>query len=364
VNAIRFYKEKDQSVATHLALSWKGRVRYTVPRDSTGRRACWQVFHPGQIEVPLRAMARFPKLLGAVSCVEDESLAIIRGEIGNDVGLSSCRVGAEGVWQKYSILFLDKTTTEPLYIVKAGFGEGVNTLLENEASWLKHLREQPSLAPYIPELVAYHPGTDLCFIAQSVLSGTLEFELENLQLEFLRKLQVSSFQSLPYEDSKLYKAQTQSIEGLSRHLTSAWSTRLDLGLEQINQSLSGATIALVAAHRDFTPWNVRIENGISKVFDWEFADSEQFPMFDPLHFALTPLALKGRSTGKLIQCIFDTLRLCQDAFDAKFCYEGKAQALGYLIGICTFYLSSVKGNYDTNPVLDSYALVIDRLCAT
>jgi len=359
----RFYKAQDRSVATHLALSWKGTVRYTVPRDSIGQRACWKVFKPGHLEIPLRAMARFPKLLSAVSCVEDENLAFIRREIGSEAGLSCCRAGSAGVWQKHTILLLNKTTAEPLYIVKAGFGAEVKSLLENEAGWLSRLKGQPSLAPHIPELVAHHSRADLCFVAQSVLSGKFEFKLGESQLEFLRKLQDSSLKSLRYENSKLYRTMTWRLQELSGLLTPAWSARLNRGLERINQALSGHPIALVAAHRDFTPWNVRAENGISKVFDWEFADTEQFPMIDPLHFALTPLALKTRSTERLMNCIFDTLRLCQASFAAQFCYEAQAQALGYLISVCTFYLSSVKGNYETNPVLDSYALVIDRLCA-
>src|SRR5580698_10793178 len=110
----KFYVESDPRIGTHIALRWKGRVRYTIPRELSGHEACWRVFNPGRLGIPLRAMARWPRLFGATMCVESDELATIRAAIGDPAGNSYCRSGAEGVWSKDTILFLDHRTSEPL----------------------------------------------------------------------------------------------------------------------------------------------------------------------------------------------------------------------------------------------------------
>jgi hypothetical protein len=334
----RFYKTQDQSIATHLALSWKGRVRYTVPRDSSGRRACWGVFHPGRLELPLRAMARLPHLLGAVACAETEDLTTIRKGIGEEAGLSCCRAGAQGAWQKDSILLLNKRTNEPLYLVKAGAVAAVGPLLQNEADWLRRLRDVPSLVGRIPELVSYRSGPDMCFVAQTSLAGELDFRLGESQFDFLRGLQESSLQTKHYEDSEFCRTIDSRISDLSGCLSDAWSSRLQIAARRVKQSLSQVPILVVAAHNDFTPWNIRLKRGVALVFDWEFAAYEQLPLFDPLHFALTPMALSGRPIAKMIERMQGTLQHCRQSFKSEFCYEAQTQALAYLVNICTLYL--------------------------
>ena len=185
----RFYTAQDEAAGTHLGLRWKGRVRYVVPREWVGRNACWKLFKPGMLGIPMRAKAAMPRLLGSIACVESENLAIIREAIGKETGLSCSRAGAEGVWSKETILFLDTNTDEPLYLAKAGTGEAVDALLRNESNWLRTLGDQPSLSGHIPELVAHCSGKDLCFVAQRALPGSLDFRLGQLHFEFLRKLQ-------------------------------------------------------------------------------------------------------------------------------------------------------------------------------
>ena len=362
VEVSRFYRSTDQSFGTHLALRWKGRVRYTVPREAASQRACWKFFQPGRLDVPLRAMAHLPRLLGAVSCVEAENLASIRGAIGTAPGLSCCRAGAPGPWSKDTILFLDKRLSAPLYVVKAGTGEEVCNFLRNEADWLRALRDSPFLHNNVPELVVHRSGPDLCFLAQNTLSGSVDFELGELQLGFLQKLQESSVQSMRYQDSRLYRTLSSRIGELSGLLTQSWSNRLDSAMRKIEHSLSGSPTPFVASHNDFTPWNIRIEQGIVKVFDWEYADHEQFPLFDPLQFILMPRALNGQSVARMVQSMYETFQLCEKWLGIERCYKPQTQVLGYLLSICTLYLRSVRGNYRSHTVLDLYALLIDELC--
>jgi hypothetical protein len=357
-----FYKTEVQSRATHLALRWNGRVRFTVSREADGQQACWKVFSPGRLELPLRAMVRLPRLLGSVSCVESERLASIREAVGNEAGLSCCRAGTLGPWSKDTILLLNKKTAEPLYIVKAGVGEAVDSLLRNEAHWLRTLRDRASLIDHIPELVAHRSGADLSFVAQTPLFGRIDFELGEWPFAFLRKLQEHSRQTLTLQESRLYRNLRSRMKDIGGLLPESWSTRLEKGMRRIEQSLSDAPILFVDAHGDFTPWNIRVERGVAKVFDWEYADSEQLPLFDPLHFTLMPMALKSRPAAEMLQTMRKTLQICQQQLGEDMCLEGETQALAYMMNLCILYLWSEGGKTGSSSVLQSYTRMIDHIC--
>ncbi|MGA9070577.1 MAG: hypothetical protein WB424_10010, partial [Terracidiphilus sp.] len=61
VEASQFYLPAEPIAATHLVLRWRGRTRFTVPVDKGAQAACWRLFQPGRIEVPLRLSARLPQ---------------------------------------------------------------------------------------------------------------------------------------------------------------------------------------------------------------------------------------------------------------------------------------------------------------
>jgi hypothetical protein len=358
----RFYDAQNQLRGTHVALRWNGRMRYAVPCEPAAQKACWKIFQPGRLELPLRAMASLPRLCGAINCVESETLVSIRKTIGYEAGFSCCRTGAPGPWSKDTILLLDDRTVTPLCIVKGGAGEAVGSLLRNEANWLQSLQAQASLGEHVPRLIGYHQAADLSFVAECPLPGRRDDSFGKLHSVFLRKLQDFSRQTMRLEESRLYLNLCARLKGLNGRLSPAWSDRLDKGMRQIEKTLSGPPILLVAAHNDFTVWNIRVESGIARVFDWEYADHGQFPLFDPLHFALMPMALRNSSTIKMVQSMRNTIQLCRQWLGEESCYEGQTQALAYLMNLCTLYLSSMKGKYDFNPVLDGYANIIDHLC--
>lgn len=358
----RFYQAQNGLEGTHLALRWKGRVRYTVPREATGQQACWKAFRPGILGIPLRALARLPRLLNSASCNEGAQFKLIREAIGSDAGLSCCRAGAAGPWAKDTILLLDKKSIEPLYFVKTGMGAAVDSLLQNEAHWLRKLREEMTLTKHIPALVSHRSGEDFCFVVQCPLSGHLDFSLGAAQVDFLRKLQKSSFQLMQYEDSGLCRTLDSRFADLDGLLSEAWSIRIKRALQRIKDSLSQSSMLFVTAHNDFTPWNVRVQHERAYVFDWEYAANEHLPLFDPLHFVLLPMVLRGSSTGKMVQKANETLQRCHMWFGTEPCNEMQAQVLAYLVNLCTLYLLSDRGKSDSSPVLESYARMIDYTC--
>ncbi len=356
----RFYTARDRADGTHLALRWKGRVRYTVPREPAGQHACWKLFKPGKLGIALRAMARLPRFPGSVACVESENLETIREAIGKEAGLSSCRAGAPGPWSKDTILLLDKKDAKPLYLVKAGAGEAVDALLRNEAHWLSTLRDNESLVDHIPELVAHRSGADVCFVAQRAVSGNLDFRLGTPQRDFLLKLQRSSFRSMRFEDSILCRTLKSRIADLEGHQTEAWSKRMVKAMRTITESLSHAPVLLAAAHNDFTPWNIRIENGLALVFDWEYAAHEQLPLFDLLHFVLLPMALRSRPTSTMLQRMQETLQLGRQWLGEELCYAAQTQALAYLMNVATLYFWGARWRSISHPLFESYGHIIDH----
>jgi hypothetical protein len=355
----RFYKTEGRAVGTHIALRWNGRVRFTVPREIAAQRVCWRTFRPGRLEFPLLAMARLPWFFGAVNCVETESLASIRQTLGNEAGVSCRRAGL--LKDKDTILFLDGGA-KPKYMVKARAGKDVDSLLGNEAAWLLRLHSQETIADQVPELIAHRSEADFCFLAQTVLSGNLDHRLKKPQFEFLRKLQKYSVRSMRYEDSILGRTLNTRLTNLRGLLSDAWSTRLDKAMQRIERSVSRAPELLVAAHNDFISWNIRVRHNVASVFDWEYAADEQFPLFDPLHFVLAPMASKNRTATAIIYAMHETIQLCRHGLDSRMCYEPEIQSLAYFVNLCTLYLWTVKGSYGTHPVLDNYAEVMDRLC--
>lgn len=357
----RFYTHHDGIGASHLALSWKGRVRYTVPRDRAAQKACWEIFRPGPLGLAFRSMARLPRIFGSANCVEGVQIERIRQEIGTEAGQSCCRAGAAGPWSKDTIVLLDSHQPIPLYFAKAGVGDDVNMLLENEAKWLRRLGDQPDFAGHVPRLLAHHAGKDLCFVVQQALSGETDFNLGAAQLNFLRKLQGASLKEMRFEESVLYRtlcSRTSDLEGL---LPAPWSIRIEGAISRICKSLSNSHVPAVIAHNDFTPWNIRVIGDRCAVFDWEYAAEEQLPLFDPLHFALLPMALKQRPAEKMKQRMLEIVQLGQKWFGLKMCEQAHTQALAYLINVCTLYLWSFRGNYKPDPIVESYGRLIDLL---
>lgn len=360
-NSNSLYQIRNQSGSSHITLRLNGRDRFTVPRNRAAQSVCWKTFQPGRLELPLRAIASLPRLLGATGCVEGENLNIIRQTVGNEAGLSCCRYGSPGPWSKNTILFLHKEKVEPVYIVKAGAGSAVAHLLRNEANWLRTLSAMPSLAIHVPDLVAYQSGKELSFVAQRLFTGILDLKFGNPHAEFLNKLHSMSLQVMLYKDSQLYRNLNFRMENLRGLLSSAWLSRLTAAMEKIDQALSGKTLPFVAAHNDFIPWNIRVLHGTVKVFDWEYADYQQLPLFDLIHFALMPLVFKRTHPDLMAYHLKNAIQQAKQWLGEDYYRESQVQLLAYLVNLCTLYLFAEQGNAKPGPVLESYAKIIDLM---
>lgn len=357
-----FYEVKDGAASTHLALRWKGRLRYVIPRHPKAQPVCWALFQPGRLGYALRVMARFPRWSGATACSESAVVAWIRSEIGTDTGLSCLRSGAEGIWHKDTILLLNKRSGEPELVVKAGAANAVGTLLGNEATWLRMLGGQPQFEDWVPQLAASGTGQDLSFLAQTTVSGDMSFALDDTHLEFLRRFQNLTLQSLSLEETFFWQTLNHRIKELSTVLPEAWVQRFQRALTVVSQALSGSRLPVTGAHNDFTAWNIRLSRGTAKVFDWEYAAWQQLPLFDPLHFSLAPMALRSESVQRMERKMHETIASCGRALGRERCYRPREQALAYLLNLCTLYMWADRGRKNSHPTLVSYGALMDKLC--
>jgi len=362
-NTGHLYQGESAAASTHLALNWRGRLRYVVPRNRRAQHAAWHFFHPGRTRVVFEAMTRMPHLLGAIRCVESAALVAIRSAMGSQASFSCCNAGAGGVWSKYTVLLLDEQTIEPICFVKAGAGAAIGKLLQNEAGWLSSLRDEPSLAGHVPALIAHCAGKDLDFLAQSPLKGSSSGVLGQPHFDFLKKLQAYAPRALRFRDSILYRTLHTRISDLEGLLPEKWSHRIARAMKKMESSLAASSTLFVAAHNDFTPWNIRLVNGRACVFDWEFAAHEQFPLFDPLHFALSPLALEGRPVNEILRAMSETARQCRLSLGEEQCSNPEIQTLAYLVNLCTLYQWADGGTRNSHPTLVTYAGMIDSIIA-
>lgn len=362
-NTGHLYQGESAAAATHLALNWRGRLRYVVPRDRRAQRAAWHFFHPGRIRAVLEPMILLPRLLGTMHCAENAHLTAIRTAIDMQRGYSCCVGGAEGVWSKDTLMFLCEGSAQPLYLVKAGAGPVVDRLLACEALWLRTLSVEPALHSHIPEIVAHCGGAGLCFLAQTPLPGRRNFRIGTAHFNFLRALHNWSARNLRYPESDLARNLRVRLSSLQNKLPQRWIERLSSAVEHIEMKYGDSPELFTVSHGDFSPWNTLIHQDRVLVFDWEFAAAEQLPLFDPLHFALKLPALKAVPLAQMNAVLEETLAACMTHLPHEFCRHSKTQALAYLTNVCTHFLNDDPSLASGNRALNAYAALMDHLLA-
>lgn len=198
-------------------------------------------------------------------------------------------------------------------------------------------------------------------MAQSVLPGHSDFALGEPHFAFLRKFHAYSRRSLRWEESRLSLNLQERLRDLAEMLSPDWSVRIPNAMRRLEKSFSAEPVAMTAAHNDFTPWNIRIQDGVARIFDWEYACQEQLPLFDPLHFVLMPMALARRPKEAMLAQMHKTLQLCSQRLGSEAACQPRAQALAYLMNLCTLYLWGARHTPGPNLVLAGYAQLIDQL---
>jgi hypothetical protein len=239
----------------------------------------------------------------------------------SDFGLLLGNANAPG--RRWIYLIFD-SDAQPCGIVKAGVSDRARELIRAEASFLQKL---PHGGGFFPNL-----------------RGTLESSVSAVAMDFLHGRP-------PCDTSLIYATLSPWMKTHHRRLDefAAWTRVRKSGapkseIELVEKSLSSNALAEVLMHGDFAPWNIRQQNEVWMVIDWERGDFEGVPGWDWFHFEIqVDVLVKKKSAGDVLASLLKTMK--SDDFQA---YAGRAGFSGKEIAVlCSYLAHAIYANRQT-----------------
>lgn len=271
-------------------------------------------------------------------------------------------LGTPGPYNKPSILILDSMAV-PRSLVKIATTNAAKNLISNEAAWLASLNEHEDLRLHIPSLIrSCHIESSLALV-QSIATGRFSRKtMTHEHVEFVNRLQRAYPCTDQFLGSEMHLAMLRRYTALRPLLSANWNARIAEALDRLEAAFSNVPLPMVAAHRDFAPWNIRDMHGRLFVFDWEYASLGYAPLYDLFHFLLIPRVVRRPLTPNDIRDALRTALFHAAHFDAgdKKTSAPAAQLLSYFLDVCLFYLESNNGNDSRDSVVQRYGILIDN----
>jgi len=345
------------SEATHFAPAAFG-GRLLLPRGQRARNAALKIF----VSQRQRAVGYFQALFNAGSSPTfrlDPAFARAVAPIaeGNDVAIW---FGTPGPLNKLSFAVIDPQGHVSA-IGKIGNRPATAALLHNEAAWLRRCGSYPELVRHVPKLIATITVGDTPILVQSVVDGkTPRLRPGTAQASFQSTLHaLTAATELRIEDSKMWLTIREHLTCVRPSLPILWLERIERGMTRLLDYPD--RIAFAAAHRDFTPWNMRLEHGSLRVFDWEYASDEYGTAYDLLHYCLLPRVLRGARPH--INVILEQAAATAKTANLLSCYgdQLRTQAIAYFLDVCLFYMASRGGWIAGDKVVEGYGDLLDQL---
>jgi hypothetical protein len=159
-------------------------------------------------------------------------------------------------------------------------GEPREALIAGEAEMLRHLnRRHPTDGP-APTLLFEGGREDLYLTVQAAIAGRPgERTMTAAHRLFLARLQEGPPRSA--RESGLVRQLHRRAERW--YPADATFQRL---LRQLDADLTPLVLPSAVVHGDFAPWNVRMDRGRLRAFDWEYGSVDGLPHLDALHHEL------------------------------------------------------------------------------
>lgn len=243
---------------------------------------------------------RLGLLPGDPVCVEgaealDDACSALLGE---PVTLAF-RIGTPGAYQKVAALVLD-SLGRPTAFAKIAAGALAVDKVKHEASILRRLALHESVAPLVPRVLGTGETASSVLLLITVAPdrrGPLRWN--RLHGTFLDLIHQKTGRYGSLRSSGLWRNLQRSLPDFYGTLSDSWSERIDRAMEALADG--GATeTRLQLTHRDFTPWNTRVDDqGRLFTFDWEFAESDYPAAIDELHFAAMRSAVGNSKAARL-----------------------------------------------------------------
>lgn len=168
----------------------------------------------------------------------------------------------------------------PLAFAKLSGSLLAEQLLRHEAGVLRALAVNPGVAQVAPHLLFEGEIERTYITVVSALPGhSPGLELTASHQRFLATL---------HGDVRKPATATALVRSLPHRAAALPSPRPDLlaVLHDAIPALEGLSLPETIVHGDFTPWNLREQEGRISAFDWEYAELDGLPLWDELHHTL------------------------------------------------------------------------------
>jgi len=352
-------------MATHRSYPSGREARLIVPLNHRWCRKGLRFFFPykTRLGLQIRSLRQFLRRVPSRDYFcEGPALREIKSKVGAEALHAVIRLGTPGPFRKQTVLFLNENGQE-VAVAKIGSTPLSIRQVQREVEWLRRLSAEPSMRKYTPTLLADGKVADAWMVMQGVCSGAFVSSKPGFpHIRFLSAFQDLFREECPYHETQMYREMSRRFEALTPHLSQIWMERASRAFSHLDAGYADGPTTVVAAQRDFAPWNMRLRAGQLAVFDWEYASFGYLPLYDLFHFFLMPLAVRSSITfSKIKHVLGEVTRLgTLIAGSPQGCKAPSLQLLAYLLDVSLFYLESRDGLDTGDTVMDCFGQLIDQ----
>lgn len=280
-----------------LASPNREQPRWLLPMQVAKRRMAMALYEPqklrGKVLKQLLSVG-FP-LGDAVIVPEAATLTkLLARLLDTDVQIAMS-IGTAGPFQKLTVL-VSSPTNGVVAFAKVANGTRAARSLENEQRILEQIEAEADLRDHVPRAIALEAWNDTVVLVTT--PGPFERGSGNFGAAhdtFLRRVEAVWGARLPFGESPMWATMRAHHHEVAGSVGEAWSSRYERALQTLDREMATQSVNVTLAHRDFTPWNVRVDPaGGLYVFDWEFAHEGYLSSYDRTHFWFMQRVLLGR----------------------------------------------------------------------
>jgi hypothetical protein len=238
--------------------------------------------------------------------------------------------GAPGEFRKLTLQVMTARGQVAAF-AKLAASERAREAVERENRVLGDLAGCHQLHGRVPTLIGAIELEDALVIAQTAGGGRIVAPRYSAKHhEFLALVADATERRVPFSQSLMWRSMQTTFETIETHLSRASLQRIRSVLSDVDQTLGSTEITLGLAHRDFGPWNSRIQpDGTLFVFDWESAQHEMVPLYDFFDFQIRSHVLRDQQT-RPIELAHRLLELARKWFPKTRPDQVRAYLLAYL----------------------------------